>query len=122
MVSGQAPVRYTSAKPLLLASPTEGQSGTRLRKSANKYELKMSISPIRGNNTCSVFKNGELVLMVDGDRLSVFKPEEVEMISFPDNPDCRIVRAGNWAFTGSAALTKEQRKRIPRGCKIISTI
>lgn len=89
------------------------------RKSANKYELKTSISPIRGTNTYSVFKNGELVLMVDGDRLSVFKPEDVEMIPSPDAPDCRIVRAGNWVFTGSAVLTKEQRKRIPKGCEII---
>lgn len=92
------------------------------RKSANKYELKTSISPIKGTNTYSVFKNGSLVLMVDGARLSVFKPEDVEMISFPDSRDCRIVRVGDWAFIGCASLTKEQRKRIPKGCEIIPVL
>lgn len=91
------------------------------KKQADTYELKTSASPIRGTNTYSVFKNGSLVLMVDGDRLSVFKPEEVEMISFSDTSDSRIVRAGDWVFVGCAALTKEQLERIPKGCKIIPT-
>lgn len=92
------------------------------RKFTDKYELKTSLSPIRGTNTYSVFKNGTLVLMVDGDRLSVFKPEEVEMLSFPECTDNWIVRIGDWAFTGSVALTKEQKKRIPNGCEIIQAL
>ena len=32
-------------------------------------------------NSYSVFKNDRLVLIMDGDRASVFKPDEVEVIS-----------------------------------------
>lgn len=89
---------------------------------SDKYRLKTSPSPISGINTYSVFKNGTPVLMVDGERASVFKPEEVEMISFSDNPDSWIVRVGNLAFTRCATLTKEQRKKIPKGCELIQAL
>lgn len=88
----------------------------------SKCLLKTDFSPVSGAKTFSVFKDGVLVLMVDGDRLSVFKPEEVETISFPEIPNSWLVRVGDWVFTGCATLTKEQRKRIPKGCEIIQAI
>lgn len=56
-------------------------------------------------NSYPVFKNDRLVFMMDGDRASVFMPDEVEGISVPEDAEERVYLVGKWVFTGSCCLT-----------------
>ena len=56
------------------------------KKLDDSFKLKKSSCPVNGMNSYSVFKNDRLVFMMDGDRASVFKPDEVEVISGPEVP------------------------------------
>lgn len=44
---------------------------------ADSFELKMGSCPVNGMNSYSGFKNGVLVFMMDEDRASVFRAEDV---------------------------------------------
>ena len=53
--------------------------------------------------------------MMDGDRASVFKPDEVEVISAPEDADERVYLVGKWVFTGSCYLTSALTRLLPSG-------
>ena len=57
------------------------------KRLADSFELKKSSCPVNGMNSYSVFKNGVLVFMMDGNRASVFRPDDVETISIAGSPD-----------------------------------
>ena len=59
------------------------------KKLDDSFELKKSSRPVNGMNSYSVFKNDRLVFMMDGDRASVFKPDEVEVILVPEDAEER---------------------------------
>lgn len=82
------------------------------KKSERLFLLKKNRCPVNGENTYSVFKKGILVFMMDGDRASVFKPEEVEVILASE---VRVYRVGNYVFTGSLELNREIERLIPKG-------
>lgn len=67
-------------------------------------------------NSYSVFKNDRLVFMMDGDRATVFKPDEVEVISAPEDAEERVYLVGKWVFTGSCYLTSALTRSLPSGC------
>jgi len=88
------------------------------KKLDDSFELKKSSCPVNGMNSYSVFKNDRLVFMMDGDRASVFKPDEVEVISAPEDADVRAYRVGKWVFTGCVPLTPSLKRVLPRGCLV----
>ena len=59
-------------------------------------EVKRTHTPICGTNSYSVFKNGKLVLMNDGDRMSVFRPDDVETIIITGIIEYRFHRVGSF--------------------------
>lgn len=85
------------------------------KKLDDSFELKMSSRPVDGMNSYSVFKNDRLVFMMDGDRASVFKPDEVEVISAPEDAEERVYLVGTWVFTGSCYLTLALGRLLPWG-------
>ena len=88
------------------------------KKNVNSYELKKGSCPVNGLNTYSVFKNGALVFMMDGDRASVFKPDDVEVIITDENSQLRLYRVADWVFTGSVVLTENDKGLLPKCCII----
>lgn len=92
-------------------------SRKRVRKS---FELKKASCPVNGMNSYSVFKNGVLVFMMDGDRASVFRPEEVEVINI--GGDVRLYRVSKWVFTGSVGLSAAVRRGLPKGCLVCPAV
>lgn len=91
-------------------------------KKKSKYVLKTDICPVSGANTYTVFKNDVLIFMMDGDKVSMFKPEEVEIISIAESPKIKIYRVSNWVFPGSALLTRGIIKQLPKGCLLCPAI
>ena len=85
------------------------------KKLDDPFELKKSSRPVNGMNSYSVFKNDRLVFMMDGDRASVFKPDEVEVISAPEDAEERVYLVGKWVFTGSCYLTLALMRLLPWG-------
>jgi hypothetical protein len=85
------------------------------KKLDDSFELKKSSRPVNGMNSYSVFMNDRLVFMMDGDRASVFKPDEVEVISAPEDAEERVYLVGTWVFTGSCCLTLGLRRLLPWG-------
>lgn len=83
---------------------------------ASSFRLKKSLCPVSGMNSYSVFKNDVLVFMMDGDKASVFRPEEVEAIPAPD--DVCVYKVGDYFFTGSLELTREIKRLVPKGCVV----
>ncbi len=69
-------------------------------------------------NSYSVFKNDRLVFMMDGDRASVFKPDEVEVISAPEDGEVRCYRVGEWVFTGCVSFTPSLKRLLLGGCLV----
>ena len=65
----------------------------------DSFELKMSSCPVvNGMNSYSVFKNDGLVFLMDGDRASVFKVDEVKVISALGDAEERVDLVGKWVF------------------------
>ena len=93
-------------------------AGTCKKKQTDSFELKMGSCPVNGRNTYSVFKNGVLVFMMDGDRASVFRTEDVEVISEAGNDNVKVYRVGAWAFTGSLVMTQNVMRLLPKGCAV----
>ena len=62
------------------------------------------------------------VFMMDGDRASVFKPDEVEVISAPEDAEERVYLVGMWVFTGSCYLTLGLRRLLPWGAVPVGTV
>ncbi len=71
------------------------------KKLDDSFELKKSSRPVNSMNSYSVFKNDRLVFMMDGDRASVFKPDEVEVISVSEDGEGRVYLVGTLVFSGS---------------------
>ena len=90
------------------------------KKQTDSFELKKGSCPVNGMNSYSVFKNGVLVFMMDGDRASLFRPEEVEVIDI--GGDMRLYRVSNWAFTGRVGLSVVLKRFLPKGCVICPAI
>ena len=88
------------------------------KKLDDSFELKKSSCPVNGMHSFSVFKNDRLVFMMDGDRASVFKPDEVEVISAPEDAEERVYLVGTWVFTGSCYLTSALKRLLPSGCLV----
>ena len=83
---------------------------------ADSFELKKGLCPVSGMNSYQVFKNGELVFMMDGDRPSVFRPQAVEAIPIAGHPDRTVYIVGKWVFTGGAVVTDAVLGVVPVGC------
>ena len=88
------------------------------KRQSDSFELKTGSCPVNGMNTYSVFKNGVLVFMMDGDRPSVFRPEEVEVITDPENTEVRVYRVRKWLFTGGVSLSAAVKQVLPKGCLV----
>ena len=87
----------------------------RVKKRNVTYELKKGLCPVNGMYSYSVFRNGMLVFMMDGNRASVFRPDEVETISVAGYPNFTVYRVWKWVFTGNAVLTDVLIGKIPKG-------
>ena len=85
------------------------------KKLDDSFELEKSSRPVNGLNSYSVFKNDRLAFMMDGDRASVFKPDEVEVISAPEDAEERVYLVGKWVLTGSCCLTSALMRLLPWG-------
>ena len=85
------------------------------KRQSDSFELKKGSSPVNGMNSYSVFKNGALVFMMDGDRPSVFRPEAVETISIAGYPDRTVYKVGKWVFTGGAVVTDGLIRKLSKG-------
>ena len=94
--------------------------GTSKKKQTDSFELKKGSCPVNSMNSYSVFKNGVLVFMMDGDRASLFRPEEVEVIDI--GGDMRLYRVSNWVFTGRVGLSVVLKRFLPKGCVICPAI
>ena len=92
------------------------------KKLDDSFELKKSSRPVNGMNSYSVFKNDRLMFMMDGDRASVFKPDEVEVISAPEDAEERVYLVGKWVFTGSCYLTSALKRLLPSGAVPVGTV
>ena len=92
-----------------------------MRKRKEKYILKSSRDPVSGLNTYSVFKDDTLVFMIDGDRASVFKQDEVEFLTYALDPAVIIYRVSNWLFIGTQVLTPSISRQLPKSCTIVSS-
>lgn len=92
----------------------------RSRKKDDEFTVKVSKSPIQGYKCYSVFRDGELFFTIDGDRVSVFKDEVIDIFTLPDYPQHRIFRIADMLFTGLLPLTSENRALLPAGCKLFS--
>ena len=93
-----------------------------MHKAEVLYEMKRSVGPVSGTISYSVFKNGVLAFMIDGDRASVFKPEDVEVITIDDNSEQRLYKVADWVFTGSVVLTENIKGQLPKGCNICPAV
>ena len=60
--------------------------------------------------------------MMDGDRASVFKPDEVEVISAPEDAEVREYLVGTWVFSGSCCLTLGLRRWLPSRAVPVGTV
>ena len=85
------------------------------KKLDDSFELKKSSRPVNGMNSYSVFKNDRLVFMMDGDRASVFMPDEVEVILIPEDAEVRVYLVGTWVFSGSCCLSLGLRGLVAWG-------
>lgn len=92
------------------------------KRTEDKYTVKVSKSPVSGYKCYSVFRNGELFFIIDGERVSVFEDEVIESFTLPDYPQYRIYRIGGMVFTGLLPMTTENRGRLPKGCVVYSGI
>ena len=92
-----------------------------MRKRKEKYIIKSSHDPVSGLNTYSVFKDDTLVFMIDGDRASVFKQDEVESIIFAFDPTVMIYRVSKWLFVGTQVLPPSLLSKLPKSCTIVSS-
>ena len=88
------------------------------KRHTDSFELKRGLCPVNGMNSYSVFKNGALVFMMDGDRASVFMPEAVEAISIAGYPGGTVYRVDKWVFTGGAVVTDGLMRKLPKGCLV----
>lgn len=92
------------------------------KKLADCYKLKKGLCPVNGMNSYSVFKNGALVFMMDGDKASMFSPEDVESISIDGYPGLTVYRVDKWVFTGSAVVTDVLIRKLPKGCLVCPAV
>jgi len=65
-----------------------------------------------------VFKNENLVFIIDGDKVSVFDNDGIECIVLPQYSQNKIYWIGEMLFTGYLPLTKEVLDRLPKDCKV----
>lgn len=65
-----------------------------------EFAVKVSTSPVSGYKCYSVFRNGELFFIIDGERVSVFEDEVIESFTLPDYPQYRIYRIGGMCLLG----------------------
>ena len=84
--------------------------------------VKVSKSPASGYKCYSVFRNGKLFFIIDGERVSVFEDEVIESFTLPEFPQFKIYRIGGMVFTGLLPLTVENLGRQPKGCAVYSAI
>ena len=87
-----------------------------------EFAVKVSTSPVSGYKCYSVFRNGELFFIIDGERVSVFEDEVIESFTLPDYQQYRIYRIGGMVFTGLLPMTGENLGRLPKGCAVYSGI
>lgn len=88
----------------------------------DSIELKKGLCPVSGMNSYQVFKNGELVFMMDGDRASVFRPQAVEAIPVVGHPGLTVYKVGRWVFTGGAVVTDGLIRKLPKGCLVCPAV
>lgn len=79
---------------------------------------KSAHNPVSGTNFYSVFKNGELVCMMDGNRMSVFRPDDVETIIVNGTKEYILYKVGSWIFTGNTNVPLELFAELPAGCTL----